>query len=122
MEMFENNFQSVMDPGPSYKPRAFYYALQFMSFIINDSPAIGKPGIAAGTSLNIKAWVLHTVIEPNIFKLIILNRDQNTSLNGTVRLNAIETQRLSCMYLEAESLTSTDGFYFAGYHYEGNNS
>lgn len=58
----------------------------------------------------------------DIFKIVLLNKDTNASLNGTVLIKSELTGSLKCIYLEAPSLTSKDGIKIAGYNFLGGNA
>lgn len=80
-DMYENNMQGILGPGPDFQPQALYYAMVFMSLVINDQPLITLPEYHPGTSQSIKVWGLKTASKINF---VILNKDLNPNLNGTV--------------------------------------
>ncbi len=57
-----------------------------------------------------------------LFKLVLLNKDTNTTLNGTVLVKSQLTGVMKCIYMEAPSLSAKDGITIAGYNYIGGNA
>lgn len=57
-------------------------------------------------------------------KFLILNKDTNNNLNGTVKISvkSTETERMKCIYLEAPSLNSpASDIRIAGHKYQTGN-
>lgn len=56
------------------------------------------------------------------FRLVIINKDQNVSLNGTVDIALDFNGRLNCVYMQADSLSSTTGITIGNVSFIANNS
>jgi hypothetical protein len=81
-----------------------------------------KPALSAGTSGNVKVWGFQSNF---LYKILIINKDTNTSLAGKVTIYAQADSRttMSCIYMEAPSLTSkADQIKIGGHYYIGGNS
>lgn len=115
----EGNFQAILGPPPSLKPTPLYYGLIFLTLIRDGTPNFVLPSTKGLISSKIKVFGLTT---GEIFKIVILNKDTNKSLNGTVLIKSKLTGDLECIYLEAPSLTSKDGVTISGYNFIGGNA
>lgn len=54
--------------------------------------------------------------------MVLLNKDTNTTLNGTVLIKSELTGPMTCIYMEAPSLASKTGIKIAGYNYQASNT
>ena len=54
--------------------------------------------------------------------MVLLNKDTNTTLNGTVLIKSELTGDMTCIYMEAPSLSSKTGITIAGYNYQASNT
>ena len=75
-------YQRAIGMGPDYKPNAAYLGLIFLSLIKDGSPKLVNPTLT-GTSHNIKIYTFSTYLKK---KIVILNKDTNKSLNGTIKI------------------------------------
>ena len=85
-------------------------------------PSIVIPSISGGISSKIKAWGFETVDK---FRVVILNRDQNTTLNGVafIQVQSRPSSMMRCIYMSAPSLSSKgEDITIGGYKYNPNNS
>lgn len=83
--MREGNFQSVLGPAPTFKPSALYYGLLFLTIIRDGTPQIILPATKGIISSKIKVYGFTT---GDRFKVLLLNKDTNVSLNGTVLIKS----------------------------------
>lgn len=95
-EVREGNFQSILGPLPGLKPTPLYYGLIFATLMRDGTPKVVLPSTKGLISSKIKVFGLTT---GEIFKIILLNKDTNTSLNGTVLVKSTLTGNLKCVYL-----------------------
>ena len=117
-----DNFQGVLGPGPAFQPSSIYYAMIFTILSGNGYPSIVIPSVSGGISSKIKAWGLETVEN---FRVVLLNRDQNTTLNGVVyvQVQSKPNSLMRCIYMEAPSLSSKgEDITIGGLKYNPNNS
>lgn len=113
------SFQSILGQAPYFKPSAVYYGLLLVIAANNLSPWVMIPTVVSGTSSKIKAYGFDNYDE---YGILILNKDNSTSANGTVDVKISITTGLRCMYLSAPSLSSTEGISFNGYSFVSNSS
>jgi len=73
----------------------------------------------AGLSSNIKIYGFSFT---QAFRVLIINKDMNPNLTGTVDLILPYTNGVSCIYLSANNLTSTFGVSMAGIQFISNNT
>lgn len=113
------SFQSVLGQSPTFAPTSLYYGL-LMAIIGNyNSPWIMRPTISSGTSMSIQAYGLE---DWGRYSFLLLNKDTNPNASGTVDVRLSYTSGISCMYLSAENLTSTEGISFNGLSFVANSS
>ena len=72
------------------------------------------PSQKVSLSSKIKAFGLTT---GDVFKILLINKDTNKSLNGTVNVYSRLTGDLMCLNMEAPSLDSKDNITIAGYNF-----
>lgn len=101
-EVRNGNFQSILGPAPELKPSAIYYGMIFASIIRDNAPEIVLPSSSAIISSKIKAYGFSDGIK---FKILLINKDTNASLNGKVLVKSTLTSTLRCLFLEAPSLS-----------------
>jgi hypothetical protein len=114
-----SNNQAVFGPAPDFTPGPIYYGLIFADIIKDGGPEIIQPTMESFISSQIKVFGYTT---GDIFKVLLINKDTNTSLNGTVQIKSDLTMALKCIYMQAPSLTSKTGITIAGYNFVGGNS
>jgi hypothetical protein len=93
-EIREGNFQSIL--GTDFKPSPIYYGMLFAVFIRHGTPEIILPSTKAVLSSRIKAYGLS---DGQTFKVLLLNKDTNTSLNGTVLVKSEMRNPMKCIYM-----------------------
>ncbi len=93
-EIREGNFQSIL--GTDFKPTPIYYGMLFAVFIRHGTPEIILPSSKAVLSSRIKTYGLS---DGQIFKVLLLNKDTNTSLNGTVLVKSGMRGPMKCIYM-----------------------
>lgn len=92
----DTNYQSLFSPSPEFKPTALYYGLIFAVLARQGSPEVVLPSMQSYISSKIKAFGFTT---GDIFKIVLLNKDTNASMNGTVLIKSELTGSLKCIYL-----------------------
>ena len=99
------NFQSLLGPPPTFTPTSLYYASLFFIYATEKYPTVVLPTILSALSPKIKIFGMESSY---IIKYLIINKDSNPSLNGNVEIMARgdASSKLTCIYLEAPSLTS----------------
>lgn len=114
-----NNHQAIMGPGPDFTPQPLYYGLLFGSLIRHGSPTISIPSIIPGTSSNVIAYGLNNNLEVVV---VILNKDLDASKSGFVKVKTgTKDVPMSCIFLDAPSMTHKTGYTIGGYSYVGAN-
>jgi hypothetical protein len=113
------SYQSVIGEAPLYQPSSLYYALLFTIIANQNSPYIELPVIKAGSSSNIKAYGLNQAAS---YGFILLNKDMNQNLTGTVKVYVADPNGIGCMYLKANYLNSTSNITLGGMSFVGNSS
>lgn len=94
----------------------------FCSLMGDAVPEIIIPSLSPGSSSNIKVWGLESTFK---FRVVILNKDTNSSASGEVNIQAMATSstKMKCVYLRAPSLTSkAPDMSIGGYQYNADSS
>ena len=100
-----SSFQSPIGQAPSFGPSSIYYGLLMTITANNYQPYIIRPSVTSGTSASIKAYYLDY---GSYYGVLILNKDTNPSASGKVEVRMRDPSGLNCMYLSADSLSSTN--------------
>ena len=111
-------FQRALGVAPDYTPNSAYLGLVFLSLIRNEGPSVVDATIS-GASQNIKIYTFSSYLKK---KIVILNKDMNTSLNTTVKImvQSSKNEKLKCTYLTAPSFSSKiEDIRMGGYTYVG---
>lgn len=116
-EIRAGNYQSVL--GPDLKPSPIYYGMLFAVFIRHGTPEIILPSTKALISSKIKAFGFS---DGESEKFLLINKDTNQSLNGTVFVKSHIKSPMKCIYMEAPSLDSKDNITIGGYNFIGGNA
>lgn len=82
-DVFRGNYQAFLGAAPDFRPTPLYQALLFATMLRDGSPYIILPKMYAGTSSKIKVYVLN-VLSRNAIRIVIMNKDTNSSLDGKV--------------------------------------
>lgn len=114
-----SSFQSVLGKSPTYAPSSLYYGLLMAITANTRSPWIMRPTMTSGTSLSIKAYGLDDYGQ---YSFLLLNKDTNPNASGTVDVKISYTNGITCMYLSAANLSSTEGISFNGFTFVSNTS
>lgn len=82
--MRDNYYQSIwkLDQG-KYEPTVFYYASMLANLAGSEGTFI-IPSLTGGISHKIKTWAFESAF---LMKILILNKDMNSSLSGKVLIN-----------------------------------
>ena len=118
-EIRNGNFQSILGAAPDLKPNPIYYGLIFATIMRDNAPEIVLPSSKAIISSKIKSYGFSDGL---IFKILLINKDTNESLNGKVLVKSQLTTPLKCIYMEAPSLTEKENITIGGYRFIGGNA
>ena len=100
----DGNFQGIFDlDNETITPTSLYYGLLFAILVGDDFPKMVIPYMSPEYSNSIKVWGFEATLK---FKFLILNKDQDPSLNGTVRVQILSSKqaKATCIYMKAPSL------------------
>lgn len=120
--MRSGNYQSMFGPPPTFAPTSLYYGSLLTTLAFESSPKLIFPKHTAGTSDKIKVWGFISSVK---MRYLIINKDTNTSLSGSVNIipKTNTVPKMSCIYMEAPSLTSkADAMKLGGHSFIGGNS
>ena len=90
---FQNSYQSVLGPAPSFAPNPIYYGLLMSIYVqanYNDIFTVK----AIGNNSNIKAYVFEKS------SILIINKDTDSNKSGFVEIKITRVLKgLSCIYM-----------------------
>jgi hypothetical protein len=62
------------------------------------------------------------LLDGEAYKVLLINKDTNSSLNGTFYIKLEMKNPMKCIYMEAPSLDLKDNITIGGYHFIGRNA
>lgn len=119
------SYQSVLGKAPYFSPGALYHGLLFAIYALSPNPTLSQypiftfATVIPGLSSNIKIYGFSF---SSAYRVLIINKDMNPNLNGTVDLVLPYTNGISCIYLQANNLSSTSGVSMGGIQFIPNST
>jgi len=116
---FSNNNQSVLGPSPYFGPQGLYYGLLFANYAISKYAQFITPNVTAVGSQFIKVYAFDVW---GFYRVVLINKDLNSSSNGTVDIALNSNGLLECTYMQASSLNATSGITIGNVSFVSNSS
>lgn len=112
--------ESVLGPEPTFGPSSIYYGILFAAYALRGQPTIALTTITAGTSSNVKMYGLNNY--GGNYRVLIINKDTNPNISGTVDIKLPFTEGIRCVYLSAPTLDETANITFGNLSFVSNST